>query len=415
MATTEVRSKVRRQTTRWVACGVSVAVSMALTSPPAIARPAVSVTFRHRPSAGAVAVDGSGRIYTVSNEGADRDSTAVVRAYAPNGTLRWARTWRPPLASVAGVDISVTPDGTIAVTGRIASIDPDVPCDEIWSYGWAVKTWARDGAALWQRAQTGWRDCEVFGTAGRAVAIGPDAVVVGVQHGDEYSASVDLVAFGRDGEPRWLRHLSVPGSENEIVGGLALGSGGGVYAAMSVNVPTVDPGQHDGDAALVKRTADGRPVWVRRVPDAGPGAEDDHDRGTSVAVLADGVLFGALMDEPTGPDEARIAMYGWGGALRWQRRVADVRAFHRSWPGPWVGSWSGGTLLARTETASSGHTRATLRGFDRNGGFLWRMRLGPTDVSRGVHALAARGGVIALAGGRYDPVDSENRVWIITG
>ena len=92
------------------------------------------------------------------------------------------------------------------------------------------------------------------------------------------------------------------------------------------------------------------------------------------------------------------------------RATGALRLSRRSWPGPWVGTWSGGVVLADTENAGAGHTRPTLRGFDADGVVLWRVRMGPADLSWGVHAFAARGGAIALAGGRYDPVDGANRV-----
>ncbi len=383
---------------------------LAFALPPATARPQVAETFRHRPAAAAVALDAQGRIFTVSNEGVDRDSTAIIRAFTPQGVLRWERTWRPALASVSGRDVAVTPDGRVAVTAKIASTDPGIPCDEIWSYGWAVKTWAPDGTALWHRAQPGWRTCDVFGTAGRSVAIGPHVVVVGIQHGDEYSASVDLVSFGRNGTRRWMRRMRTPGADDETLGELALGPGGAVYAAATAFVPNLDI-EHEADAVLVKRDPDGAAVWVRRVP----GRVGGDERGTSVAVLRDGVVFGALMDPPLGPGAARIAVYGWDGGLRWQWRAAGAfLTSRRSWPGPWVGAWSGGVVLAGTENTGSGHTRATLRGFDLAGTLRWRVRLGPTDVSHGVHALGARGHVIAIAGGRYDS-DGGNRIWLLTG
>ena len=406
MATVRMRSRVRRATR----C-VAVFACLALSVPSAVGRPRVSATFRHRPAAAAVAVARQGGIYTVANEGADRDSTAIVRAYSPGGTLRWERTWRPPLASVSGRDIAVAPDGTIAVAAKIASTDPDVPCDEIWSYGWAVRTWASDGTPLWQHAQRGWRTCDVFGTAGWSVAIGPDVVVLGIQHGDEYSASVDLVAFGRDGARRWLRRLRVPGADDESVGELTLGSGGAIYAAATTYVPDLDV-EHEAEAVLVKCRPDGSPVWVRRVPGR-PGADE---RGASVAVLGDGVVFGALGRPPTGPGASRVAVYGSGGDLRWRwRATGALQLSRRSWPGPWVGTWSGGVVLAGTENAGAGHTRPTLRGFGADGAFLWRVRLGPAGLSWGVHAFAASGGVVALAGGPYDPVDGANRVWVLTG
>jgi hypothetical protein len=383
----------------------TLVMSLAATASPAFARPYVSDTFRHRPPVAAMGVDGMGRSYTVANEGTDREATAIIRAFAPDGTLRWERAWRPALASVEGLDVAVTAHGTIAVTGRIRQTDPSVPCDEIWSYGWAVKTWAPDGTALWHRAQPGWRDCEVFGTTGRAVAIGRNSVVVGVQHADEYSASVDLIAFDRDGQRRWERPLRVAGAGDEIVGEIAVGAGGAVYAAATVFVPDLDV-EHVADAVLLKRHADGSPAWVRRMPGGS---------GTAVATLADGVLFGARVDRPSGLHEPRIAVYGFGGDLQWRRAAGVLPAFQRGWPGPWVGSWAGGLLVAETETARAGHARVTLRGFDLAGAFLWRMRLGPTDVSRGLHALGAMGDVIVVAGGRYDAPDLPDRVWILIG
>jgi hypothetical protein len=359
----------------------------------------------------ALGVDGRGRIYTLANDGTDRDATAVVRAFTREGIVRWERRWQPALASVSGLDLAVSTDGTIAVAARIASTDPAVPCDEIWSHGWAVKTWSSGGTPLWHRAQRGWRTCDVFGTSGRSVAIGADAVVLGIQHGDEYSASVDLAMFGVDGERRWMRRMRTPGADDEILGELALGPGGAVYAAATVFVPNLEI-EHEADAVLVKRGIDGAPVWVRRVP----GRVGGDERGTSLAIFNDGLVFGALMDPPAGAGVARIAAYGWGGGIRWRWRAASAsETSRRSWPGPWVGTWIGGVVLAGTENTGTGHTRVTLRGFGFEGTRRWRIRLGPINASNGVHGLDTRGHVIVLAGGRYDPGERGNRIWLLTG
>jgi hypothetical protein len=405
---------VRHGGSRFLVGSVAVVVvCLGLALPAAAARPRVSATFLHRPAVQAAAVDALGRAYTISNGTSATDRAAILRAYSFDGSLRWERAWRIPHADVFALDVGVAPAGAIAVAGRVLSTDPARPCDEIWGNGWAVRTWSPSGAVSWQRTEPGWRKCEVGATSGTAVAIGADSVALGIQYADEYFASVDLMSLDRDGSRRWVRHVRASDSQNERVGDLAVGFGGAVYLAGTLNAVTLDSGEHDADAVLAKFHSNGSLAWMRRVPDGPPSSADDFDAGTSAAVGGHRVLFGALLDEPRDP-KARIAAYGLGGALKWQRNEPTVRTRSRRWPGPWVGFWRGGALLAGTEfVAGSRSSRPVVRGFSLGGAGLWRVRLGRDDAFWGGQAFASSGDLIVTAGGGYLS-DREDRVWILT-
>ena len=392
-----------------LACACAATVSMALAAPPVAAGPRLTVHLRLAPAAIAMAVDAHGRAYTVTNDEHPRRSHAVLRAFAADGSLRWERIWRPQDASVYAVDLAVSPVGTVAVTGRIKAAHPTTPCDEIWSYGWAVRTWRPDGNTLWQRSQPGWRTCKVFGTSGRAVAIGGGSVAIAAQHADEYSGSIDLIAFDLHGHDRWTRPVRVPGSQDEVAGDLAVGAGGSVFLAATSGHLFMSVEPDDENATLVKYRADGSLAWLRLVPDDAHGPGPDRDRGTSVALLPHGVVLGSLMDEPSGATRARIAAYGFGGGPRWEHRFPA--GYHYN--DVFVASWHRGAILANTEPDADGTgSHVVLRGFDGAAHLRWRLRPGPnSDASWGPTDLDAAGDAIAVTG---RPFGTERwcRLWV---
>lgn len=326
--------------------------------------------------------------------------------------LRWERAWAPEGGSFFARDVA-TAGGMIAVAGRVSPTDlSGTSCDDVWTSGWIVRVWRPDGTGAWQRSQPGWRSCEVFGTAGAAVAVGPDTVAMAAACISEYAGSIELISFGSDGRLRWMRDVEVPGSKDERVGGIAIGGGGDLFVAASRNAIFLDSAERDQDAMLARYRADGTLAWRRTVPEGPLGVDDDHDAGTSVALLPDGVVLGAVMDEPSGPTVARIAKYGWRGTLLWERRFSGV---FRSWgPVVEVGRSGAGVVVAGTDRDADGRgTHVALRGLDASGGTVWRVNVGPDDDLAWQMTGLATGGGRVVVGGRPASGDRWSRVWFL--
>ncbi len=396
----------------------SVALQLCLPSL-VLAAPSVQVSWRSEPEV-AVAVDGAGRIYTATTLQGPRRSRVVVRSSRPDGSLRWERVWRPADATVSARDIATGPGGIVVVSGAIGRFEPPFPCDEIWSWGWAVRAWSADGTARWQRLQRGWHTCDVFGTSGRTVAAAGNTVAVGVWHGSEYSSGARILDFSLGGRLRWQRELRFPGSENQSLGDLAVGRGDAVYVAATRNQGAFEEPEADQDAVLVKLRPDGTTAWRRTAPDRVAGVRDDSDYGTGVATTPDGVMFASVLFEPGSEPRARLARYTSAGGLRWERSVPGVYlgASRWSWFDALAAVWAGGPILAGNEREADGHgSRVTLRGYDGTGAPRWRVRLGPeTGKLWGVTGIDADGRSIVVTGyPAGDGSDSSARVWVLRG
>lgn len=203
--------------------------------------------------------------------------------------------------------------------------------------------------------------------------------------------------------------MRVPGSKDEIVGDLAVGAGGSVYLAATSGVLFFEGDSEDENATLVKYLADGSLAWLRLVPDGGLGSGVDRDRGTSVAMLPNGVVLGSLMDEPSGAARARIAAYGFGGGLRWEHRF--VAGYH--YVDVFVASGNRGPILANTEPDADGAgSHVVVRGFGETGDLRWKLSPGPTsDASWGPTSLAAAGDAIAVVGRPFG-TERWSRLWV---
>jgi hypothetical protein len=202
------------------------------------------------------------------------------------------------------------------------------------------------------------------------------------------------------------------GSHDERIGAIAIGGRGDLFVAATRNAIFLDSAEHDQDATLARYRADGTLAWMRTVPEGPLGIDDDSDAGTSVALLPDGIVLGAVMDEPSGPTIARVAEYGWRGRLLWERRFSGV---FRAWgPVVEVARAGGGMVVAGTDRDADGRgTHVALRGLDASGGTVWRLNVGPDDdLAWQMTGLASGDGRIAVAGqptseGRW------SRVWLL--
>jgi hypothetical protein len=387
-----------------------VVVSL-VTAIPANAEPRVATTWREPQESVAVAVDRAGRVYTATTGWHRNRGHGVVRAYRPDGSLRWERTWRPASTSVHAWAITVGPGGDVIVAGAINRYVEPGGCDEIWGWGWAIRAWNPDGNVAWQRLQPGWRTCDVFGTSGRVVDAAADTVAMGVWYGHEYGSWGYVVTFDTDGHRRWRRWIDPPSSENESIGDVAVGHGGSVYVAATRNLGALDDPERDQDAILVKLADDGSLRWIRAAPDASDLGVSDSDRGASVAVASRGVFFSSLLAESDGSRRIRLARYGTDGTLRWDRDVPRVSWWREA--DAFVGTSGHAVVLASAERNRGAGTHIALRGYGMSGGLRWHHHVGRIEErSWGPTALDANVTAVVVAG-RPARVHDWTRVWLL--
>jgi hypothetical protein len=373
------------------AIGVAVALlAAAVLVHPALPAAASDVRWRRHVSLPVgVAVDDWGRVVTLAQRGSPW-SSLVVTALGRDERVRWERAWRPSGATVTPVDVAVSPDGAVAVTGYLHDVD----CVEPFNATWFVRVWDADGSARWGRSG-GWQGaCQGAGgnVTGDAIAIGDTAVVAALGSGSEYSASTELVALdAADGTLRWRHPWRVPGATNDEVRDLAMGPDGSVYVA-GVRDPDRMESDDDQDAVLQRLGAGGARRWTRILPD--PADRIDFDVGSSVAVMAGRVAFGAVLDRPEGPSLARIGLVRRDGASIWSRRFAGryPGGLGPSHGNAYVAFADERVWLAGTETDGAGRIRLSLRAFGPRGRVVWKAWLGSVAHRWWAAGLAGGGG-----------------------
>lgn len=338
-----------------------------------------------------VAIDGSGNSYATGFGG----RFMKVRSYAPDGRLRWARSWYPggrhPMAR--GVDIVVEPDGYVYVAGTLYRDNLEGPT------GWFVRSYGAGGALRWH---VSFRD----GAGISGIAVNRTSIVVTGNHsgccGEAFSNGW-VKGLTLSGSLRWTNSFEdprIPAGYDDEAAATTFGPNGSVFVAgwvaRAAESTTDQPAPHD---VMVQRiSASGHRRWSKIIvrPRAVPKHLDEASgidlRGTELAVAA---RVNRVV---------KIGYYQPGHPALWRLALDGTQVWFRQWGlnnapkgetagvaiGPHGGVYVSGTTFTRSQSKGF---RAFLRKYSPSGVYRRDAEISSTKASSsmwGTHTAIGR-------------------------
>lgn len=329
----------------------------------------------------AVTVGATGHVYVTGSIRGKRGDALMVAKYGGRGHRLWRRTWRHAgaLWHAHGVSIAPAPGGGVYVggyTGHGTGEGGDA----------LLMRYSADGRILWRR--------EIAEANGTAIVVGlaasADGVVAAVEDHGCCDIAVEregyLRAFLAHGTPWWSSPFEAPAiaaETRDTAWGVAIGSGGRVYAAGSIDRRIYRDGAPppDVDRIVQALSPRGRVLWTRVTGHDGTRRYNDDASDVAVRealVVAVGTSWpriGSRMRAWVGAfdtEGGRRWTEGWGGRQRFATAVAIA---------PW------GPIYVGTESS--------LRRFTRTGALAWER---PIPGDRVVSDVATSGAVYVVTG-----------------
>jgi hypothetical protein len=308
----------------------------------------------------AITVGTTRHIYVTGSIAGPRGDALLVAKYGSQGGLAWRRTWRHAgrLWHAAGVAIAPATDGGVYVGGYSG-------------HG----TGEGGDALLLRYSASGrlrWR-LTLPTSLGTAIVVGLASAPFGVVAAVEDSGCCDVAAdrdgyvqaVRADGSSSWRNPFEAPTistATRDIASGVAIGHGGRVYVAGSIDRRVYREGSPppDADRVIQALSPYGRVIWTRVLGRAESGWFDASNGiairgGTLVATGASWKGSGA------GASHAWLGAFDTAGRGRWTR-VWD--GGKQSWAGPVaVSSW--GPIYVGTGSAYRRYSRAGLLAWKR--------------------------------------------------
>jgi hypothetical protein len=341
-----------------------------------------------------VAVDADGNVYVTGFRREGGRTVMIVRSFAPDGTVRWRRSWVPPdvdgePASTVGWEIDVA-GGVVAVGGRVSKRF----CN---AEGWWLRTYTTDGELLWTRQERGWRRCaasswtEAISTDGSSIVFGWNEL-----KGEPYTRG-QLRAYDLAGTALWTVEFDAPRFGNVMDGvrdATILAGGDIAVVGWTRDRPDRDP---DGRYHLVVQmlASDGNVNWTRR-----PGAATHRlASADSVDIAGTSLVVGATVDRRSGR-VAWLASICDDGALTWTRE----------WPTTgWetsasVASDGSSFVIHRIGSGGDGGADARIRNVASTGEVLSRGRLDRGALDIDTTSIDSLGTGFVVAAGIQGPV-----------
>lgn len=225
----------------------------------------------------AVTVDAHGSIYVTGGiETPSRHYAMMVARYGPQGTRLWRWTWRVQEEArwAGGQAVAPAPGGGVYAGGASGRGEAGQP---------VVVRLSASGRPLWRRLLPSRLSGGVAGLASdrHGVIVAVEAEGCCGDHDHDGS----LLALDPKGRKRWRTDFEVPWIDGtwDRIGAVALGTGGQIYAAGSVDrrAWSGDGPPPDEDLVVQRLTGNGRERWTR-VVDGRAGR--DSARATGIAV-----------------------------------------------------------------------------------------------------------------------------------
>ncbi len=279
-------------------------------APSAQAAPAPTPAWHRQAGlqANAVAVDKNRNVYVVGSLKPGPRWTLMLRKYALDGSLIWARNWRPAKAGyVNGRDVALAPDGGVYVVGDVA-----IPGSE--GSGWFIARYAPDGRRRWVHDEPGWESGKLADSYGSVAVAGDRLIVAGNRFGccgNPFNHGY-LRSYTTGGKPMWRIPFDAPGIDPKFYDGATgvAGDTSGMFFVTGWAATALQKGETDfvdEDVVIQAVASAGTVAWTRVLGDHG---NRDVDRGTAIAVLGDRLQVTADVDQ-----RGFVRSHAWLGAF----------------------------------------------------------------------------------------------------
>lgn len=308
----------------------------------------------------------------------------MVAAFDGAGTKLWQDSWRPirgEPAGTAGEAIAIGPDGNIYALGF--GWHCRFGCE---SGGWFIRAYTRDGTLRWARQAAGWKTRPRQSEATGIDTWSGGLVITGYEYDDYVGAMVSWVrAYGLDGTFAWKTRVRVAAATEVRVAtqDVAVGPTGAIFVVGYLIVgPITAPGENDLEPFIAGFTSAGVRRWTRVIRERG---DLDDDRAVALDVRGTTlVVAGELWHRTHG--HPRSQRQGWLSRLSVQ---GDVR---------WTTTWGGDRMpeVADVALASDGGVMS-----------IGSASTGPFAVALALRTFARTG----APQGRYVIDPARGRLW----
>jgi hypothetical protein len=358
-----------------------------------------------------------GSLYVAGIDRRSITAAASLRKFEPNGHLRWERDWVPsPHDSANGLGVAVGDDGTVYLLGVVRA-----QCE---GQGWFIRAYKPDGTLRWKYVTPGWQ-CSIaeFPTG---IDVRKDLVVVsGFTHGccgDQFHDGW-VTAFTRKLDRRWRANVEPPAPTPPGWFDTALDVGisrhGSVFAsgwaatAKILNETSPTP----GTPILAKLGEHGTRIWSQRGNAKMPTMFLPVPLGVGErrVVVAAGV-GGKDVSWGSSPTGGWVASYSFNSDRRWSHKFAGDRDDAAAPTGVAVDGSGHGWILGTRRDASDRGTDGFVRVYGPKGSLGGKLRIDRSDRFLRTGGIAALGTGAAATGWVGDQYRFKGgRLWRLVG
>jgi hypothetical protein len=352
--------------------------------------------------------------------GIDRDSitaAASLRKYAPDGSLRWTRSWVPSVQdSTNGLGVAIGDDGTIYLMGVVRG-----QCE---GQGWFVRAYKPGGDLRWKYVTPGWANCSLAEFPTDIAVRGSMVVVSGFSHGccgDQFHDGW-VTAFKPDLVKRFRANTEPPATPLgwfDSAWGVGISSVGAIFVsgwAATAAIPR-EMSPTPGTPFLEKLDPHGHKIWSKRADASMPTMYLPVVLGLSAnsVTIAAGV-GGKDVAWGFAPTTGWVGSYTQKGDLRWKNRFGGSKKEAAAPTGVSIDGDGRVWVLSTRRDAGDRGTDGLVRLYSPRGSLRDKRRIDPSERyvrTGGIAAFNTGAAATGWIGTQYQY--KGGRLWRLVG